>query len=236
MTIPNLPLLDVISLAVFLICWLGYGRLANRLTRKRPNLVSAVRVYRQRWSERMGDRPQHQADALITANLLRGTLFFASTTVFILGGLIAFLGTLPRAMEVAAQLPLNGPVEAWFWETKALILACLYVYAFFKFTWSAWQYNVLSIVIGSAPDTEKDGSARAPFVETTTQIVAQAGESFNNGIRAYYFSIPLIAWFLHPGAFLAATIVVTYVLYRREFHSPMLRALLSNVERQDPTP
>ena len=52
-------------------------------------------------------------------------------------------------------------------------------------------------------------------------------QSYNNGVRAYYFSIPLMAWFANAYAFLAVTLVVTFVLYRREFSSPMMEALRS---------
>ena len=41
---------------------------------------------------------------------------------------------------------------------------------------------------------------------------------FNNGLRAYYFGLAAVTWFLHPYAVFAATVWVVLVLYRREFH------------------
>lgn len=228
MTISGVTLFDMIALTWFLACWLGYGRFATWLSRRRPSLVAAVRVFRQRWTERMCDRENHQSDATILGNLLRGALFFASTTMFILGGVVALLGTTPKIIEVVAQLPFTGPFEVWFWELKALILIGIYVYAFFKFTWSALQYNVLSIVLGASPAPGTNSQERMRHVETATQIAAMAGESYNNGIRAYYFSIAAMAWFIHPLLLIAATTVVTFAIYRREFHSPLLSALISN--------
>jgi uncharacterized membrane protein len=227
MRISGVTPLDLIALTWFLACWLGYGRYATWLARKRPSLVAAVRVFRQRWTERMCDRDNHQSDATILGNLLRGALFFASTTMFILGGLVALLGTTPRIIEVVSQLPFTGPFEVWFWELKALLLIGIYIYAFFKFTWSALQYNVLSIVLGASPAPGAASEERMHHIETATQIAAMAGESYNNGIRAYYFSIAPMAWFIHPLLLIAATSVVTIAIYRREFHSPMLSALMS---------
>ena len=198
MTISGVTALDGIALIWFFACWLGYGLLATWLAKTRPSLVSVVRIYRQRWTERMCGRENNQSDATILGNLLRGALFFASTTMFILGGLVALLGTTPKIIEVVAQLPFTGPFEVWFWELKALILIGIYVYAFFKFTWSAWQYNVLSIVLGASPPAGADQSERTHYIETATKIAAMAGESYNNGIRAYYFSIAPMAWCIHP--------------------------------------
>jgi uncharacterized membrane protein len=147
--------------------------------------------------------------------------------VFILGGLVALLGTAPKVAEMIGQLPFAAATDPKLAELKAIALILVFVYAFFKFTWSAWQYNVLSILVGAMPDRGTDGAARASYVEAAGQVAALAGESYNNGVRAYYFSIPLMAWFANPLAFLAATLVVTIVLYRREFYSPIMEALKS---------
>ena len=101
----------------------------------------------------------------------------------------------------------------------------LFVYAFFKFTWSAWQYNVMSIMVGAMPDLSVNAELRAQYTEAGSNVASMAGETYNSGIRAYYFSIPLMAWLIHPLLFLSATLAITLVIYRREFHSPVLVAL-----------
>lgn len=216
---------DGIAVLAFLLCWLGFGQVVNWVALKRPSLMSAVRSFRQRWIERMAERDNHTADATLLSNLLRGALFLASTTVLILGGLVALLGTAPKVAEVISQLPYTTPTESRLAEIKALILIFVYVYAFFKFTWSAWQYNVLSILVGAMPTPDSDAHTRSAYAEAAARVAALAGESYNNGIRAYYFSIPLMAWFIDPLLFLSATVAVTIVLYRREFYSPILIAL-----------
>lgn len=229
MTLLPANLLDIIAFAVFLACWFGHAWLVHRVDAERPHLMSAVRAFRRRWMERICERDTHVADATLLSNLLRGALFFASTTVFILGGLAALLGTAPKAAELAARLPHLAPTNPWIAEVKIAILILIYVYAFFKFTWSAWQYNVLSILVGAMPrpggDEGGNASQLAELAEAATSIAALAGDTYNNGIRAYYFSIPLLAWLVDPLLFLAATLAITVVLYRREFHSPIVKAL-----------
>lgn len=225
MTAVGIKMLDCIALATFFACWVGYSYYARWLARRRPNLVSAVRVFRRRWAERMSERELHIADASFLTNLLRGTLFFASTTVLILGGLVALLGTTPVAIEVVSQLPLSGRFQPWLWEMKTLILICFFIYAFFKFTWSAWQYNVLSIVLGAAPKHTDDEASRNRFINTASGLASEAGEAYNEGIRTYYFAIAFMGWFIHPVLLIAGATGVAIVLYRREFSLPLLAVL-----------
>ena len=218
---------DAVALLSFLACWLGYGQVAKHLTRHRPSVISTINRFRERWMQRVCERDNHVADAALLGNLLRGALFFASTTVLILGGLLAVLGTGSKVAEIVDTLPYAARAESWVLEMKAIVLIMVFVYAFFKFTWSAWQYNVLSIMVGAAPrhgEAAEDDDVQA-FVAGAARIAFHAGESYNNGMRAYYFSLPLITWFADPIVFLAATLIVTFVLYRREFASPMLHNL-----------
>jgi len=223
--IRGMTVYDIVALALFLVCWPGYHLAARSFDTHKPSLMSMVKTFRHGWIARMAERDSHIADATLLGNLLRGALFFASTTVFILGGLVALLGTAPKVAELVAQLPFSAQQEPVLAEAKALILILVFVYAFFKFTWSAWQYNVLSILVGGMPAHGTDTAKRVKYVQAAGQVAALAGESYNNGVRAYYFSIPLMAWFIDPLFFLAATLVVTFVLYQREFHSPIMSAL-----------
>jgi uncharacterized protein DUF599 len=63
-----------------------------------------------------------QPDVAVLGNLVHGALFFASTSILILGGLFALLGTTQRVIEVVAELPFTGPFPVWLWEAKALLL------------------------------------------------------------------------------------------------------------------
>ncbi len=216
---------DVVALLFFLVCWPGYRLFASRFEAKRPGLMSLVKTLRRQWIMRMAERDSHISDATLLGNLLRGSLFFASTTVFILGGLVALLGTAPKVAELVSQLPFATRTDPTLAEIKALVLILVFVYAFFKFTWAAWQYNVLSILVGGIPAHSGDKRLREQYAEAAGQVAALAGESYNNGVRAYYFSIPLMAWLVDPILFFVGTLVVTIVLYRREFNSPIMSAL-----------
>ena len=67
---------------------------------------------------------------------------------------------------------------------------------------------------------------------------ARAAHSYNYGIRAYYFAVAALAWFINDWMFIATCAVVVLVLYRREFKSDSLKAmvaarLVENVHDED---
>ena len=99
-----------------------------------------------------------------------------------------------------------------------------------RFTWALRQFNFCSILIGTAPNVAeyKDGTdaARADFANRSGKLVALAGESFNDGLRGFYFAIAAMTWFVQPAAFMVATTVVVAILYFREFHSSALHAII----------
>lgn len=216
---------DLAAALLFAACSMGFDTGARVLSKSRPGLVQRMRGYRHRWIVRSCERDNHISDATIMSNLLRGALFFASTTVLILGGLVAVLGTGTKVQEIISQFPVLLEADPRAAEVKAMCAILLFVYAFFQFSWSAWQYNVLAIIMGGAPPASAQSDAKAHYISTASAISALAGDSYNNGIRAYYFSGALMAWFIDTRAFVVATLFVTFILFRREFASPTLAAL-----------
>jgi len=60
-------------------------------------------------------------------------------------------------------------------------------------------------------------------------MVGAAAETFNDGLRAYYFSFAALAWFVSPMAMVLATLLVVAILYSREFRSEVLQLLKEDV-------
>jgi len=221
----TLALLDALAFVWFLVCWIGYTRFTDRRARHRQTLMSAMHGYRRLWMQRMLARDVRIVDATIAGNLLRSVTFLASTTILILAGLLAVLGAIDRAIEVVGTLRFAVQSSREFWELKLFMLILVFAYAFFTFTWSLRHFNYLSVLIGAAPEPGADAARAASFAERAAQVSSNAANTFNKGLRAYYFGLAMLAWFLHPVLFMGAAGLVVAVLYRREFHSRMLREL-----------
>ena len=59
----------------------------------------------------------------------------------------------------------------------------------------------------------------------SARVNSLAGDEFNRGIRAYYFGLAAVFWFVQPWAFAAVTTLIVLVLYRRDFMSKTYAAM-----------
>jgi uncharacterized membrane protein len=222
----NITWLDVFALAFLIVVWVGYTNFAARHGARVPSLHSRMDLFRREWMVRMIERDNRMVDVNVLRNLTRSSQFFASTTMFILGALVALTGYVQQALDVVSGLPFAVKGTARLLEMKILLLVVIFVYAFFKFTWAIRQLGFCSVIMGAAPKPPKDDPEQhAPVINRLARISSYAGVNFNNGLRAYYFGLAALSWFLHPWLMIAATGWVAYILYHREFASKTLRAL-----------
>ena len=220
--------LDVSGVVIFAGAWLGYAAFAEHHGTRVPSLHNRMNHYRREWMVRMIDRDNRMVDVNIMRILARNSQFFASTTILVLGALIALTGYIQQAMDVVSGLPFTVKGgSARLIEIKIALLVVIFGYAFFKFTWSIRQFGQAVTLVGAAPKQPKDNPEQyAPVIDRIVRISSYAGMNFNNGLRAYYFGLAALAWFLHPWLMIIATGWVIWVLYAREFKSKTLEALL----------
>ena len=215
---------DLLAPIWFLAVWLGYTAYADR-ERSVHNLNSAMRDYRLLWMRRMLDREVRMVDTQILGNLMRSMSFFASTTMFIIAGLVAVLGAREKAMMVLSELPFTAETSTVLWDLKVLLLIAIFVYAFFKFTWAFRHYNYCLILVGAVAGHDRLDDECKRIADRAAGIANSTGRHFNRGIRAYYFGLAALGWFLHPWIFMALSAWVVLVLYRREYRSNLLEML-----------
>jgi uncharacterized membrane protein len=229
LSLPDIAPADLIAPVWFLACWIGYTLYADRAG-GRPSLMRRMHDYRRLWMTCMLARDNRMVDTQIIANLMRSASFFASTTMFIIAGLIAVLGARDKAMAVLAELPFAVEARPLLWDLKVLLLVVLFVYAFFKFTWAFRHYNYVLILVGAVPAPDRLTEESQRIAERIARIATSTGRHFNGGLRAYYFGLAALSWFVHPWLFVALTAWVVWVLYRREFRSRLLKTLAAPEE------
>ncbi len=225
----------LIAVVWFVICWVGYTRYAQAKGRSTPCLASVLHLYREDWMRRMLLRDNRIADANVIGNLERNASFFASSTLIILAGILTVLGASDRAVSLLADLPFVQAASREMSEVKLLCLGVVFVYAFFTFSWCMRQYNFAAVLVGSAPmigERHVTEQERKAFAERTARVISMAANQFNQGLRAYYFGMATLAWFINPWFFMMVSTGVVLVLYRREFHSDVLEVM---VYTQTPT-
>jgi len=216
---------DVVAVVFFIVAWIGYARFALWHGRRVPSLHGELDRMRATWARRMVERDNRMVDVNIVRNLTRSSQFFASTTLLILGALLALLGYVQRAADVVAELPFAVQASHRLWDMKILLLVGVFVYAFFKFSWAIRQFGFCTMVIGACPKTPQEGDDGSQEGASLALLVSYASASFNQGLRSYYFGVAAMSWFLHPWLMILTTIWVVRVLYAREFRSRTLEVL-----------
>jgi uncharacterized membrane protein len=222
-----LPWSDWAALVLLFAAWTGYARFAHRRADTQPSLLALTNRERSRWMLQTTWRDNRVLDGQVVQNLSASPSFFASTTILIIGGLLAVLSTTEKASEIVREIPFAVRTSLLVFDLKVVLLTAIFVYAFFRFTWSLRQYSFGALLVAAAPSHERfaDDAERQRFAERAGRMMGLAAETFNDGLRAYYMSFAAMAWFFSPWAMMAGTVGVVFILYRREFHSEVLAIL-----------
>jgi uncharacterized membrane protein len=224
-----LPWIDWAALLLFFSGWAGYAHFARMRADSHRSVLGATNAVRREWMLQTTYREVRVIDGVVLQNLSTSPSFFASTTILIIGGLLAVLGS-DKANELVRDLPFAARTTVLIFDLKLILLLGIFVYVFFRFTWSMRQYTFGALLVAAAPEAERfvtDGLSRDAFADKAGRIVGLAAETFNDGLRGYYFAFAAIGWFFSPIVFLVATVGVVYILYQREFRSEVLGILNS---------
>lgn len=210
---------DWLAVALLFVCWAGYSWYAYQASAKRPCLVSGLREQRKQWMLQMTRRDNRIVDATIVGNQLRGVTFFASTTVLILAALVSLLAASDQSINALSQITGAKPQSMAAWEFKVVLLIGMMIYAFFRFTWSLRQYKFLGVMVGATPSPNTDENKLARHAQRSAAVANIGAYSFNSGLRSYYYALGALTWFASPWLFTLSSVIVTVILYTREFYS-----------------
>lgn len=223
-----LPWSDWLVLAFFIAAWVCYAQFATRWSQQRPSILAATNRFRLRWIQASLTRDPRVLDGIITQTLSNTPAFFSSTTILIMGGLLALMGTTDKAAEFVREIPFSQATPILVFEFKILVLLAIFTYAFFRFSWSMRQYTFVSLMIGALPSPAHftaHPQAQFDYANRVAAMTGLAAETFNDGLRAYYFSFAVMGWFFSPMSFVVTTLLIVAILYNREFRSDVLDVL-----------
>ena len=231
----NLSLLDFTSFIWFLICWIGYSIFARKAAKRGNTLSSVLYLYRKEWVDKLCLTGMSEVDSELLGILEKQVSFFASTSLLILASLVTVLTTSSEHFLNFTSLGFVADSSLESTQIKLLFLIVIFTYAFFTFTWSIRQYGFCFIIFGSSFHTVKYFKEAKEYRATATnrdfhamaKVLDRAGHSHNYGLRAYYFALSVLGWFINPWLFMAACTATVFVLYRREFKSSTVQALIA---------
>lgn len=213
--------------------WVFYTHFARMRAKTSYSLSRALHQERINWMLRMLRRDNRVADTSVLRGLEHGVIFFASSTLLVIGALLTILFGESSELSDLTSFDQNYWVAVPI-EMKLMVISLIFVYAFFQFTWSARQYSFFSVLVGGAPThnevAEMDEEKILGIAESIGYVADRAGHAFNYGLRAWYFALAYTAWLVSPYAMICSGLVVVAVLYRREFRSRSLMAMVRLLE------
>ncbi len=225
MTIWGLTVLDLVALIFFLVAWLGYTPFLRWRGRRLQAVAAAMLDHRRAWMDELLGRDMKVADTAIVGHIMSTAAFFASTTVIVIGALVGALVNLGRGApaESTGWLPMAQPSPL---DVKIVLIIVVAAYAFQSFTWAIRQANFAAVMMGAAPaGSSMDPDLRNRLATSMGNIITGVAESYDNGMRAYYFALGAVTWVVSPVVFLLATIGVIWLLLHRQTRSRTALAL-----------
>ena len=224
--------LDYAALALFFVCWLGYGPLLKVLAHRTGTLNDDMAVVRRVWMTAMTHREMRLVDSQLMGHSINSASFFASTNLLLIAAVAGILFGGQSALEGFASVGAE-PVPTPVLEVKlALILICL-VRGLLDFIWALRQMNYTLALIGAAPEAHSEAD-RIALGEAATNLLNPALSAFSQGVRGYYFALAAAAW-LFGSAWLAAGVAAAFcLLVWRQSASPAARAIRSARRLMEP--
>ncbi|HTN61271.1 MAG TPA: DUF599 domain-containing protein [Devosia sp.] len=206
-----------------LLCYFAYNIVVPQVEKLRPSLSAIMNLQRRRWVANAAIR-ESPFDAILSGNIMQSVSFLASTAVLLILAVFAVFGQIPALMQSLASLPLDAKYSVSQVQFHLVVMLTMFVLAFFAFTLSLRQFNHFCIMLGAIDHDTPTSDAE---IDAITEMNILGARSFNSGVRAYYFSVSTVAWFVSEWATIAACLLTILVLAQREFFSSAHRTAAS---------
>lgn len=189
-----------------------YGYLRWRTSRHDPlYTVQAVNAEARRlWVESvMRDR----RDILAVQTLRNSTMaatFLASTAVLLIIGAISLSGHGNDIEHALHSLNFSGAVDPALWLIKLVLLVIDLCIAFFSFTLAVRKFNHVGYLL-NVPLALEHPVITPRYV---ADFLNRAAHYYSNGMRAYYFTVPLLFWLFGAHLLVVSSVALVFILYR----------------------
>ncbi len=208
----SLSNLDIFALAFFIIIWSLYSFLPL-IHSTTYNLSSVIHRYRLQWVKNIVKKSNRGDDLLVVISKSK----IASILM-----VVAFM-----AAFVCCFAIIKGEFEDVI-NFKLILMAVVFILAFFKFSWVIRQLSYILLLIEAAPNRKENSDLVADlkrqtrYVNKTAIMLSNIDKNYNSGIESLYLSFALIAWIINVWLFILASILIVSLLYYREYMSRSL--------------
>jgi uncharacterized membrane protein len=223
--------LDIFSFVSSVLLLAAYHWYLAHKTRLHPEYtVQAVnRIARTAWVETIMREEGKEVLAVQTLrNSTMAATFLASTAVLFIIGVLSLSGQGDK-LEGTWHALNFGSKHSGLWMAKLLLLLLDLFVAFFSFSMAVRVFNHVGYLV-NVPLTLNHKVISPAHVAIHLN---RAGKFHSIGMRAYYFTVPLVFWLFGPHFMLLSTCVLIVVLYHID-RAPKILADDYRDESNDP--
>ena len=217
--------LDLAALAVFAVAWLFYEPFLTTFGKKRGGVLNTdMAVIRGAWMRTFAGREVRLMDGQLLGHALNSASFFASSNLLLIAATAGALFGGEATFRSVSALELIRTSSRMIFELQLALVLLSLARGLLDFIWSIRQFNYCLAAMGATPDplSEED---RVRFSDILSRLLNPALQSFNSGVRGYYFALAAAAWLFGPWAFMATTVGAVALLFVRQRHSPAAQAI-----------
>jgi len=193
----------------------GYQLFLHLRLRKDPlYTVQAVNALaRAQWVQAvMADSKKDVLAVQTLRNSIMGPTFLASTAVLLILGTLTLTSQADNLASGWHLLNLAGVRHSEFFAVKLALLLFDFFVAFFAFAMAIRMFIHVGYMI-NVPEPLQHPEISPRYVAFHLN---RAGRYHTVGMRAYYYSVPLLFWLFGPYAMLAATAAMVLLMYRMD--------------------
>lgn len=166
-------------------------------------------LVRSAWVEEI----MRRRDGILAVQTLRNSMmaavFLASTAVLMIIGVLTLSEQGDKLRTTWQALDVFGAASSQLWLSKMLLLLIDLLFAFFSFAMAIRLFHHVGYMI-NAP---QDGKLVAASPAHVSAHLNRAGRFYSIGMRAYYYTVPLLLWLFGPHFMLAGTVALVISLH-----------------------
>lgn len=202
---------DIVGFSASLALLVIYqGYLRYRLSQDPGYTVQRVNnLVRAAWVEEIMRRREGVLAVQTLRNSMMAAVFLASTAVLMIIGVLTLSEQGDKLRTTWQALDVFGAADSRLWLTKMLLLLIDLLFAFFSFAMAIRLFHHVGYMI-NAPQNQ--GLVAADPAHVSGHL-NRAGHFYSIGMRAYYYTVPLLLWLFGPHFMFAGSVGLVISLY-----------------------
>ncbi len=208
---------DTMAFATFIFCTVVYHIYYYYKVARLPRYIfkGKINIIRRTWVENM----LKPGNAIVAVQSLRNihmaASFLASSSIVFIGSILYLIFNIEQtAGIVTGRGTIAIPDYVVFF--KLITLMMMFLLSLLNFSLCIRLLNYLVILIGASPETVEEtmGMNAGDYI---TKMFSIAGIHYTFGMRGFYYTVPLIAWFLGTTLFIILTILVLLLTLKLDY-------------------